>query len=108
MNIRQRSRQIYTHEKELLNVLQKLVRQADIQIQRMKQLTYTKEGINDIWSKMYKEVCRKWFEQFRIEKKMSEEGFLKAIKSEEYNKFWTELHIKNTNLYNRASLYFNK
>ena len=101
---KKKSRSLFVHEEELLWLFKSKIRQVTAQLDRMRQLTYTQEEINDMWKKFYKEICRKSFLEFRLQKKYSEEEFIEKLKSDEYNKFWHSLHKENVNMYSIASL----
>ena len=97
-------RSLNVDEQDLLNLFKSWIRQINPQLDRMRQLSYTQEEINDMWKKFYKEICRKSFLEFRIIKKYSEVELIENLKLDKYNTFWHKLHEENVNMYGIASL----
>jgi len=102
--VRERSRKIFTYEADLLKVFKKWKRIADQHIARMKQLSCTQDEVNDIWIKMYKEVCRKSFNWHQLWLWIEQNEYFELIKSEKYRIFWKELHKFDIKIYSTASL----
>lgn len=101
---KKKSRSLYVHEQDLLSLFKSWIRRVTPELDKMRNLSYTQEEINDMWKKFYKEICRKSFLEFRLKKKYSEEEFVEKLKSDDYKKFWSALHKENVNMYGLASL----